>query len=234
MKSFEKLLQQNQQWSLAKKTENPDFFNKLSKSQTPEYLWIGCSDSRVPAEVIVKAEPGEIFNHRNIANQVIHTDFNCLSVLQYAVNVLEIKHIIVCGHYNCGGIRAALQKQSPNLVVANKWLMHIKNTYRLHQQELDSIENSIARENRLVELNVLEQVYSLAHTSVVQSAWASDNSPSLHGWVYGLEDGLLNTLLTLHPQQHLIHPIFQYESSSHKHLEPLRSNQVMDCAASVD
>lgn len=210
MKSFEKLLEQNKQWSSAKKAQDPNFFSDLSKTQTPEYLWIGCSDSRVPAEIIVNAEPGEIFIHRNIANQVIHTDFNCLSVLQYAVNVLKVKHIIVCGHYNCGGVHAALEQQSANLIITNKWLMHLKNTYRIHQHELDNIQDKSRRVNRLVELNVIEQVNSLAHTSIIQNAWRDENSPTIHGWVYGLQDGLLNPLITLSPNEDLIHPIFRY------------------------
>lgn len=228
MKTFEQLLQQNKQWSSAKKAEDPNFFSKLSKTQTPEYLWIGCSDSRVPAEIIVNAEPGEIFIHRNIANQVVHTDFNCLSVLQYAVTVLKVKHIIVCGHYNCGGVRAALQKQSASLNITNKWLMHLKNTYRLHQHELDDIEDQDHQVNRLVELNVIEQVNSLAHTSIVQSAWRNENGPTIHGWVYGLEDGLLNPLIALSPNKASIHPIFQYDTPDFGSFEQSGSGRVMN------
>ncbi|WP_051906998.1 carbonic anhydrase [Methylomarinum vadi] len=211
MQSYEKLLQQNQQWSSAKRQNDPKFFDKLAETQTPEFLWIGCSDSRVPAEIIVDAQPGEIFIHRNIANQVIHTDFNCLSVLQYAVEILQVKHIIVCGHYNCGGIQAALNKQSANSIITNKWLMHIKNTYRLHQHELDGIRSLKQRGNRLVELNVIEQVNSLSHTSIIQKAWSEERRPVIHGWVYGLHDGMLSPLLTLYPDKSTIHPIFQYE-----------------------
>ncbi len=211
MRSFEKLLERNKRWSSLKKQEDPAFFEKLSKTQAPELLWIGCSDSRVPAEIIVDAQPGEIFIHRNIANQVIHTDFNCLSVLQYAVASLKVKHVIVCGHYNCGGIQAALGKQSADAVITNKWLMHIKNTYRLHQHQLDSIGGTRQRANRLVELNVIEQVHSLSHTSIIQKAWSEDQRPLLHGWVYGLEDGLITPLITLYPDKSGIHPIFQYE-----------------------
>lgn len=228
MKSFEKLLQQNKQWSSAKKAEDSGFFRKLSKTQTPEYLWIGCSDSRVPAEIIVNAEPGEIFIHRNIANQVIHTDFNCLSVLQYAVNVLKVKHIIVCGHYDCGGVHAALQKQSANLIITNKWLMHLKNTYRLHQHELDAIQNKSRQVNRLVELNVTEQVNSLAHTSIIQKAWRGDRGPTIHGWVYGLQDGRLKPLVTLSPNQTAIHPIFQYETPGFDALERSGVNRMVN------
>ena len=209
MHSFEKLLEQNQQWSADKKAQDPQFFKNLSKQQKPDFLWIGCSDSRVPGEIIVNAEPGEIFIHRNIANQVIPTDFNCLSVLQYAVNVLQVKHIIVCGHYNCGGVVAALNKQRSDLVITNKWLMHIKNTYRLHQDEIDLLPEA-ERVNKLVELNVIEQIYALSHTSIIQESWDQHQFPTLHGWVYGLDDGLLKTLITLSHEDD-INPIFQYE-----------------------
>lgn len=212
MQSFEKLLEQNKQWSAHKKAQDPQFFKDLSKQQKPDFLWIGCSDSRVPGEIIVKAQPGEIFIHRNIANQVIPTDFNCLSVLQYAVNVLQVKHIIVCGHYNCGGVVAALNKQRSDLVITNKWLMHIKNTYRLHQDEIDSLHGT-QRINKLVELNVIEQIYALSHTSIIQESWDQHQFPTLHGWVYGLDDGLIKTLITLSHEDE-INPIFQYEKIS--------------------
>ncbi len=211
MKAVEKLLLQNKKWSEHKIQQDPEFFKRMSKTQKPEFLWIGCSDSRVPAELVVDAEPGEIFIHRNIANQVIHTDINCISVLQYAVNVLKIKHIIVCGHYNCGGVQAALNRQSLDCVITNKWLMHIKNTYRLHQAELDHIATDGERVNRLVEFNVIEQVNSLAHTSIVQKAWHDRQAPILHGWVYGLNDGLINPLISISPTDANIHPIFQYD-----------------------
>lgn len=206
--SPEKLLLENKAWSEEVSRRDPDFFTKLSKEQKPEFLWIGCSDSRVPAETVVNADPGEIFVHRNIANQVIYTDFNCLSVLQYAVNVLKVKHIIVCGHYGCGGVKAALQAQKPNMDLANKWLMHIKDIYRLHQRELETIEPE-KKLSRLIELNIVEQVYRLSHTSIVQSAWKSNHNLSLHGWVYGLNDGLMDELIKLdHNTQ--IDSIFQY------------------------
>jgi carbonic anhydrase len=210
MKSFEKLLLENKAWSEEKKTDDPEFFVQLAKTQTPEFLWIGCSDSRVPAEIIVNANPGEIFIHRNIANQVIETDFNCLSVLQYAVDVLQIKHIIVCGHYQCGGIKAALTKQNPNLVITNKWLMHIKDTYRFHKKEIDALVTEEERVNRLVELNVIEQVKTLSHTSIVQNAWHKHNRPVIHGWVYGLSDGLLNPVVTLYPETE-VDTIYKYD-----------------------
>ncbi len=207
------LLQNNKQWSAQLKKKDRTLFEQLSKKQTPKFLWIGCSDSRVPAEIIVNAEPGDMFIHRNIANQVIHTDFNCLSVLQYAVRILEIKHIIVCGHYGCGGIMAALNKQRSDLVITNKWLMHIKNTYRLHQQEIDSFATEVEQGNRLVELNVIEQIHALSHTSIVQEAWKNHQRPILHGWVYGLNDGLIDPLITLKPNDP-INPIFQYQDVS--------------------
>ena len=184
----------------------------MFKQQTPELLWIGCSDSRVPAELVVNAQPGEMFIHRNIANQVISTDFNCLSVLQYAVNVLHVKHIVVCGHHDCGGIKAALGKQNSGLLITNKWLMHIKNVYRLHQKEIDCLATEEQRVNKLFELNIIEQVHALSHTSIIQDAWNKHNSPTIHGWVYGLSDGLLNTLITLNPRDE-IHPIYEYESA---------------------
>jgi carbonic anhydrase len=210
MKSFEKLLLENKAWSEEKKSIDPEYFNLLSQSQSPEFLWIGCSDSRVPAEVIVNAEPGEIFIHRNIANQIVETDFNSLSVLQYAVDVLEVNHVIVCGHYNCGGIKAALGKQNPNLVITNKWLMHIKQTYRLYRQEIDALKTETERVNRLVELNIIEQVNILAHTSIIQGAWHKRQNPILHGWVYGLTDGLIKPLITLQPDAEL-DPIYRYD-----------------------
>jgi len=203
-----KLLLENRAWSQDVTDRNPDFFLNLSKEQCPEFLWIGCSDSRVPAETVVNAKPGEIFVHRNIANQVIITDFNCLSVLQYAIAVLKVKHIIVCGHYGCGGVRAALQPQKADLVITNKWLMHIKDVYRLHQQELESID-PVKKLARLIELNIVEQVYRLAHTSIIQSAWKYGHKPSLHGWVYGLNDGLIEELIKL-DHNTPIEPIYQY------------------------
>jgi carbonic anhydrase len=210
MKSFEKLLLENKAWAEEKKMVDPDFFSEMAKSQTPEFLWIGCSDSRVPAEIIVNARPGEIFIHRNIANQVIETDFNSLSVLQYAVSVLQIKHIIVCGHYNCGGIKAALAKQRGDLVITNKWLMHIKDIYRFHRKEIDSLATEEQRINRLVELNIIEQVHTISHTSIIQNAWQKYHRPVIHGWVYGLSDGLLNPLITLYPDAN-IDNIYKYD-----------------------
>lgn len=208
MHTPEKLLLENKAWAEEVGTQNPDFFKKLALDQHPEFLWIGCSDSRVPAETIVNAQPGEIFVHRNIANQVINTDFNCLSVLQYAIEVLKVKHIIVCGHYGCGGVKAALQQQKSNLLITNKWLMHIKDVYRLHQDELELLSPN-EKVNRLIELNTIEQVYRLAYTSIVQSAWKTGHKPTLHGWVYGLENGLIKELIKL-DHNSPIHKIYQY------------------------
>ncbi len=213
MESLDNLLINNQVWADQVKSQNPEFFSKMAQEQKPEILWIGCSDSRVPAEIVVNAQPGDMFIHRNIANQVIATDFNCLSVLQYAVNVLKVKHIVVCGHYNCGGVKAALARQNPELVITNKWLMHIKNVYRLHQAEIDKLDKEEDRVNKLVELNISEQVHALSHTSIIQEAWDSQNGPVLHGWVYKLDDGLLNKLITINPGDE-IPAIYQYEPVS--------------------
>lgn len=203
-----KLLLENKAWSDEVRKKDPGFFTQLALEQKPDFLWIGCADSRVPAETVVNAQPGEIFVHRNIANQVITTDFNCLSVLQYAISVLKVKHIIVCGHYGCGGVKAALQPQKSDLVITNKWLLHIKDVYRLHQEELDYMPTE-KKLDRLIELNIIEQVYRLAHTSIVQSAWKHGHKPSIHGWVYGLDDGLIDELIKLDYNTH-ISPIYRY------------------------
>lgn len=196
MHSYAKLLLENKAWAQEITTKDPGFFERLAREQKPNFLWIGCSDSRVPAETIVNAEPGEIFVHRNIANQIITTDFNGLSVVQYAIAVLKVKHVIVCGHYNCGGVKASLEPQHSSLSITNKWLMHIKDIYRLHQDELEYFAPEL-RADRLVELNIIEQVHKLAHTSIVQTAWRQEQRPTLHGWVYGLKDGLIKELITL-------------------------------------
>jgi carbonic anhydrase len=208
MHTFAKLLLENKAWAHEVTAKDPGFFERLAKEQRPDFLWIGCSDSRVPAETIVNAEPGEIFVHRNIANQIVTTDFNGLSVLQYAIAVLKVKHVIVCGHYQCGGIKAALEPQKSDLVIANKWLMHVKDIYRLHCEELESLPQE-ERADRLVELNIIEQVHKLAHTSIVQLAWKQEQRPVLHGWVYGLHDGLIKELVTL-DHSAPIHRIYQY------------------------
>lgn len=214
MQAYEKLLLENKAWAGEKIAHDPGFFTKQVKQQTPEFLWIGCSDSRVPAEIVVNATPGEIFVHRNIANQIITTDFNSLSVIQFAVQVLQVKHIVVCGHYECGGIKAALDKQRSDLTLVNNWLMHIKDIYRLHEESIESLPTLEARINRLVEFNIIEQVYKLTHTPIIQQAWKNRNGPTLHGWVYGLENGLIHELITLTPQ-HSIESIYQYTDLIH-------------------
>lgn len=201
MDSYKKLLLTNQAWVKDKLEVRGDYFERMADNQNPDYLWIGCSDSRVPAEDITGTEPGDLFVHRNIANLVIHTDFNVLSVLQYGVEVLGVKHIIVCGHYNCGGIKNALSNRHFGLI--NKWLRHIKDVYRVHREELDRITDPDQRTRRLVELNIMEQVWNLAETSIVQKAWRAEGRPYLHGWVYDLHTGRLKDLLLLTPETKL-------------------------------
>jgi len=195
MDSYKTLLLNNKAWVAEKLSVHKDYFERMANDQTPDFLWIGCSDSRVPAEEVTGTEPGEIFVHRNIANQVIHTDFNMLSVLQYAVEVLQVKHVIVCGHYNCGGVRNALSHNHLGLI--NKWLRHIKDVYRFHASELDSIANDDARFERLVELNVIEQVRNLVATSIIQKHWTHFKMPTIHGWVYDIRTGLLKDIATM-------------------------------------
>lgn len=197
MEACQKLLLGNRAWVRERLAAQADFFQKNAYDQKPEFMWIGCSDSRVPAEDITGAEPGELFVHRNIANLVIHTDFNMLSVLQYAIEVLKVKHVIVCGHYNCGGVSNAMQRQDLGLI--NKWLRHIKDVYRLHHRELETIGDAQKRFDRLVELNVVEQVQNLAETSIVQKAWQAENRPVIHGWVYDLRTGYVNEIASMRP-----------------------------------
>ena len=207
MKAFEKLLLENKAWAREKIKIDPNYFKNLAQIQTPDFLWIGCSDSRVPANEITGTEPGEIFVQRNIANMVVHTDLNLLSVLEYAVVHLQVKHIIVCGHYGCGGVKAAISHT--NLGIINKWVRNIKDVYRIHEEELNAIENEEEQVNRLVELNVEEQVYNLAKTSIVQKAWKDRQAPHLHGWVYGLNNGILKPIIDLEPGSKLDH-IYEY------------------------
>jgi carbonic anhydrase len=195
MNEVEKILLANKSWAQEKKMFDPNFFNRLANVQTPEFLWIGCSDSRVPANEITGTQPGEIFVHRNVANMVVHTDLNLLTVLSYAVEVLKVKHVIVCGHYGCGGVNAALTKKNYGLI--NKWLRNIKDVYRIHKDEIEALKSPIEKSNRLVELNVAEQILNLAKTSIIQKAWKSEQRPQLHGWVYGLNNGLLKEILTM-------------------------------------
>ncbi|WP_026951630.1 carbonate dehydratase [Algoriphagus mannitolivorans] len=208
MKPYEKLLLQNKAWSVERIQHDKNFFHRLANQQKPKFLWIGCSDSRVPANEVTGTDPGEIFVHRNIANMVVHTDLNLLSVLQYAVDVLKVEHIIVCGHYGCGGVEAALGNHSFGLI--NKWLRNIKEVYRMHQEEIDSIKNHKAQVDRLVELNVLEQCQDLIKTSIIQKAWRDRKAPHVHGWVYGLDDGLVKELITIKADMENIPPIFRY------------------------
>ncbi len=189
---YKKILENNKKWVESQLANDADYFKDLSKGQTPPLLWIGCSDSRVPANEIIGAKPGEVFVHRNIANMVVHSDMNMLSVLDYAVNVLKVKHVIVCGHYGCGGVKAAMSNDSIGII--DNWIRHIKDVYRLHSDYLDSINNDNDRFNAFVELNVKEQVFDLSKTSIVQSAWKNGQDLTLHGWSYGLNSGYVTDL----------------------------------------
>jgi len=209
MKAYEKLLLENKAWAKEKLEDDADFFERLVHVQSPEFLWIGCSDSRVPANEITGTNPGEIFVHRNIANMVVHTDLNLLSVLQYAVEVLKVKHIIVCGHYGCGGVKAAFGQHS--LGIINKWLRNIKDVYRFHREEIDAIDTEEHKVNRMVELNVQEQVMNLAKTSIIQSAWKHHQRPHLHGWVYDLHDGIIKPVFEMEAGDH-IDPIYEFDN----------------------
>ena len=210
MEIYKALLEGNRKWVEKRLAEDPEFFNDLSKGQSPQVLWIGCSDSRVPANEITGTKPGEIFVHRNIANMVVHTDMNMLSVLDYAVNVLLVRHVIVCGHYGCGGVKAAMGSQQFGII--DNWLRNIKDVYRIHQAELDGIADEEKRFERLVELNVIEQVFDLTKTSIIQNAWRSRNSPVVHGWVYSLKTGIINDLNVSFQSSSKIPPIYQIES----------------------
>ena len=192
MRILKTLFENNKRWADNIKKKDPDFFTKLSKQQNPEYLWIGCSDSRVPANEIVGLIPGEIFVHRNIANLVVHTDLNCLSVIQFAVQVLKIKHIIVCGHYGCGGIKAAIEDKEHGLI--DNWLQHIRDIYRFHKSELDALESEVEKYNLLCELNVREQVLNVCKTTIIKHVWNSGRELSVHGWIYDIKNGLLQDL----------------------------------------
>ncbi|MEO8679728.1 MAG: carbonate dehydratase [Vicinamibacterales bacterium] len=192
MDSLPHLFVSNRKWAEERTRRDPEFFTRLEAQQAPEYLWVGCSDSRVPANEIVGLAPGELFVHRNVANVVVHTDVNCLSVLQYAVDVLKVKHVIVCGHYGCGGVRAAMDGSAHGLI--DNWLRHVEDVQRTHQPELDQIANRPARLDRLCELNVIEQVRNIARTTIVQDAWRARQPLELHGWIYRLKDGLLHDL----------------------------------------
>jgi carbonic anhydrase len=192
MKTLDHLLEKNRDWARDMVTTDPDFFQRLSHQQSPEYLWIGCSDSRVPANQIVGLLPGELFVHRNVANVVVHTDLNCLSVLQYAVDVLKVRHVIVCGHYGCGGVLAALQNARLGLI--DNWLRHIQDVAQKHTELLFEQTEEVRRHEKLCELNVIEQVCNVVQTTIVQQAWERGQDLTIHGWIYGLQDGLLRDL----------------------------------------
>jgi carbonic anhydrase len=192
MEHIEKLLLQNRAWVEQKTLQDKEFFIRSAGSQRPRFLWIGCSDSRVPANEITGTDPGEIFVHRNIANMVVHTDMSMLSVLDYAVNVLEVPHVVLCGHYGCGGVKASMGQKQFGLI--DNWIRHIKDVYSLHHKELEAIKDPEKREDRFTEFNVIEQVYNLSQTSIIQNAWANRNAPYVHGWVYDLRSGLIKDL----------------------------------------
>jgi carbonic anhydrase len=192
MAELSRLFDNNKRWAAAQRVADPQYFERLAAQQTPKFLWIGCSDSRVPANQILGLQPGEVFVHRNVANLVVHTDVSCLSVMQFAVEVLKIDHIIVCGHYGCGGVHAACGNRQLGLI--DNWLRNIKDIYVRHKSELDGIDDAIKRGDRLCELNVVEQVKNVCHTTIVQNAWASGKSLAVHGLIYSLHDGLLQDL----------------------------------------
>lgn len=208
MRTYERLLLENKAWAAEKVQDDPEYFSRLAHLQTPEFLWIGCSDSRVPANEITGTHPGEIFVHRNIANMVVHTDLNMLSVLQYAVEVLKVKHVIVCGHYGCGGVKAAMGNHSFGII--NKWLRNIKDVYRFHREEMDGLDED-EKVNKLIELNVKEQVLNLAKTSIIQHSWKENNYPHLHGWVYGLNNGLIKPIFEMPAGTH-IDPLYEFDN----------------------
>ena len=208
MKEYKKLLLSNKAWASERLEVDAHYFDDLSKDQNPLFLWIGCADSRVPAEEITHADPGEIFVHRNVANMVVHTDMNLLSVLQYAVEVLKIRHIIVCGHYNCGGVKAAMTNKDFGLI--NKWLRNIKEVYEKHYDELQAIENEQSRFNAMVELNVKEQIQNLAKTTIVQKAWKNSQLPHLHGWVFDIHKGEIKEVVNISAGE-WESPVFKYE-----------------------
>jgi carbonic anhydrase len=195
MEAYKKLLKNNAEWAAAQLKEDPEYFERLVNLQQPQVLWIGCSDSRVPADRITGTNPGEIFVHRNIANLVVPTDFNLLSVLQYAVEILNVRHIIVCGHHNCGGVAAAMSNQSYGLM--DQWIWNIKNVYRVHRAEIDAVATYEEKHQLLTKLNVKEQVMNLAKTSIIQNAWRQHEIPHLHGWVYDLRDGIINPVFEM-------------------------------------
>lgn len=218
MKDLKQLLDQNRDWAAAITASDPEFFQNLAKQQSPKFLWIGCADSRVPATQLVGMVPGEMFVHRNVANVVVHTDFNCLSVMQYAVDVLKVEHIIVCGHGGCGGVKAAMENSQFGLI--DNWLRHVQDVVRDHEPELARIDDPDKRWDRLCELNVVEQVLNVARTTIVQTAWERGQELVVHGWIYGLEDGLLRDLgISIDSAEGLIAAYRQVSESSGRHQE---------------
>lgn len=209
--SYNQLFDNNKKWVEQTNQANPDFFNNLAKGQSPKFLWIGCSDSRVPANEITGTQPGDIFVHRNIANMVIHTDMSMLSVLDYSVNVLGVKHIIVCGHYGCGGVLTAMGHKQVGLI--DNWLRHIKDVYRLHQDELNAIDDPHKRADRLVELNVQEQVRDLAKTTIVQNAWQNGKALQVHGIVYDIKNGILQDLGVTIDDTTYVEDVYRFETT---------------------
>ncbi len=209
MHSYERLLLENKAWAAEQKSRDPEFFTRLENQQTPEFLWIGCSDSRVPPNQITNTQPGEMFIHRNIANLVVNTDINLLSVLQYAVDVLQVKHVIVCGHYGCGGVKAAMTQKGFGII--DNWLKEIKDVYRMYQDEITAIETEDEKFDHMVELNVREQVFNLAKTAIIQKAWKKEQRPQLHGWVYRLSDGIIKPVCEMDSNS-TIDPLYEYDN----------------------
>ncbi|RMG17695.1 MAG: carbonate dehydratase [Planctomycetota bacterium] len=212
MKKLGRLFENNRRWAEGVRAQDAEFFAKLSRQQAPDYLWIGCADSRVPATEICGLRPGEMFVHRNVANLVVHSDFNCLSVLQYAVEVLQVEHVIVCGHYGCGGVRAAMESKPHGLI--DNWLRHIKDVYDWHREELDAIADPDARADRLCELNVQSQILNLGATTIVQDAWRRGQPLTIHGWIYGLGDGQLKDLDLCISDDEALPAVYRMRSSS--------------------
>lgn len=215
MQSYQKLLLANKAWASDKLRVNETYFDELAADQKPEFLWIGCADSRVPANEVTGTSPGEIFVHRNVANLILHTDINMLSVLQYAVEVLEVKHVLVVGHYGCGGVKAAMTNKDYGLI--NKWLRNIKDVYAKHEDELESVPEFNDRFNKLVELNVMEQTMNLAKTTIIQRAWKKRNYPHLHGWVFDLHTGLINSIMEIPPNS-AVESIYRYDLQEEEEL----------------
>ena len=208
--SLTDLLKNNRKWAQEKVIANPNYFKDLVNIQTPKFLWIGCSDSRVPPDQITQTQPGEIFIHRNVANLVVHTDMNLLSVIQFAVFHLKIEHIIICGHYGCGGVKAALENNSLGLI--DNWVRNIKDVYRYNKHELDQIKNQDLKLNRLIEINVIEQAKNLSKTNLVQKSWEDCKLPTIHGWVYDLKDGLIKELITIGTEDKFEDEIYHYKN----------------------